>query len=57
MCYVKPLKVKKIKDKEAEMENGIKAFYDKSVGKIRIGDKVLVYGNLIIDKVNNSKVI
>ena len=57
MCYVKPLKIKKIKGKEVEMENGIKAFYDKSVGKIKTGDKVLVYGNLIVDKVNNSKVI
>lgn len=49
MCYVKPLRVKKINGKEAEMENGIRAFYDKSVGKIKIGDKVLVYGNLIVE--------
>ena len=51
MCYLKPLKVKKIKGKMALLENGIKAVYDKKVGKISANDLVMVYGNLIIQKI------
>ncbi|MBI4226242.1 hypothetical protein HY612_03975 [Candidatus Roizmanbacteria bacterium] len=51
MCYLKPLKVKKIKGKKALLENGIKAIYDKKVGKVKVNDLVMVYGNLIIQKI------
>ena len=51
MCYLKPLKVKKIDGRKVVLENGIKAVYDKKVGKIKINDLVMVYGNLIIQKI------
>jgi len=51
MCYLRPLKVKKIEGKRALLENGIKAIYDKKVGKVKVDDLVMVYGNLIIQKI------
>lgn len=51
MCFLKPLRVKKIEGKKALLENGIKAVYDKKVGKIDVNDLVMVYGNLIIQKI------
>ena len=51
MCYLRPLKVKKIAGRRALLENGIKAVYDKKVGKIKVNDLVMVYGNLIIQKI------
>ena len=51
MCFIRPLKVKKIQGKKALLENGIKAVYDKKVGKIKVNDLVMVYGNLIIQKI------
>lgn len=51
MCFIRPLKVKKIEGKKALLENGIKAVYDKKVGKIKENDLVIVYGNLIIQKI------
>lgn len=56
MCYLKPLRVKKIEGKKALLENGIKAVYDKKVGKIDTDDLVLVYGNLIIQKIKPKEV-
>lgn len=50
MCFIKPLKIKKIKDKQVFLENGIKAYYDKKVGQLKVGDQVIVYGNLILKK-------
>jgi len=50
MCIIKPLTVKKISGKTVEVEGGIKAYYDKKIGKLAIGDKVLVYGNLVLNK-------
>ncbi len=51
MCQLRPLKVKKIEGKKALLENGIKAVYDKKVGEIKANDLVIVYGNLIIQKI------
>lgn len=51
MCFIKPLKIKKIESKTVVLENGIKAYYDKKIGKIKIGDRVVVYGNLILKKI------
>lgn len=50
MCFLRPLKVKKISGEIAFLENGIKAYYDKKIGKLNKGDRVIVYGNLIINK-------
>lgn len=52
MCFLKPLKVKRIKKDSVILENNLKALYDKRVGKIKPQDTVLVFGNLIIQKVN-----
>jgi len=51
MCYLRPLLVKKIEGKKALLENDIKAVYDKNVGKIKENDLVIVYGNLIVQKI------
>ena len=51
MCFIKPLKVKKIEGERVLLENGIKAVYDKKVGKIKVNDLVMVYGNLIVQKI------
>ena len=56
MCFIRPLKVKKIQGKKALLENGIKAVYDKKVGKIKINDLVMVYGNLIIQKIESKEI-
>jgi len=56
MCYLRPLKVKKIEGKKAFLENGIKAVYDKNAGKIKVDDLVIVYGNLIIQKIEPKQV-
>ena len=56
MCFIRPLKVKKIQGKKALLENGIKAVYDKNVGKIKVNDLVMVYGNLIIQKIGPKQV-
>lgn len=54
MCYLRPLRVKKIEGKTIALENGIKAYYDKKVGTIKKNDLVIVYGNLIIEKINEK---
>lgn len=51
MCFIKPLKIKKVKKKEVILENGIKAYYDKKIGRLKVNDKVIVYGNLVINKI------
>ena len=56
MCFIRPLKVKKIQGKKALLENGIKAVYDKKVGKIKVNDLVMVYGNLIIQKIESKEI-
>ncbi|MDO8611012.1 MAG: hypothetical protein Q7R95_10830 [bacterium] len=53
MCFTKPLIIKKVMKNEVLLENGIKAFYENGV-KLQKGDMVLVYGNLIINKIKND---
>lgn len=48
MCQLRQHVVKKVKDKTVYLKDGIKALYDKKVGPIKVGDNVLVYGNLVI---------
>ena len=55
MCYLRPLKVKKIAGRKALLENGIKAVYDKNVGKVKVNDLVIVYGNLIVQKIEPNQ--
>ena len=50
MCFLKPLTIEKINNRIVFLDNGKKAFYDKKIGKLKKGDKVIVYGNLIINK-------
>lgn len=55
MCFLKPLKIITFQGKnKAILENGIQALYDKKIGKINLGDLVLVYGNLIINRVKRG---
>ncbi len=50
MCFLQPLKIKKILGKKIILENGLSAYYDKSIGKLKKNDQVLVYGNLVVAK-------
>ncbi len=54
MCFAKPLRIKSIKGKVAVLENGIKAYYEKKVGILKPNDCVLVYGNLILQKISKK---
>lgn len=54
MCFLKPLKVKKIMGKTVYLHNNIKAYYDKKVGELKENDVVLVYGNLVVEKLNGK---
>ncbi len=54
MCFVKPLRVKSIKGKEVTLDNGIKAYYEKKVGILKPNDLVMVYGNLILEKLSKT---
>ncbi|OGK16925.1 hypothetical protein A2774_00310 [Candidatus Roizmanbacteria bacterium RIFCSPHIGHO2_01_FULL_39_12c] len=56
MCFIRPLRVIKIDGKKAILANGIEAFYDKKVGKIKKNDLVAVYGNLILQKVGQKEI-
>jgi uncharacterized protein YktA (UPF0223 family) len=55
MCFIRPLTVKKIDGNKIILDNKIEAFYEKKVGKIKVEDKVIVYGNLILEKVNEKQ--
>lgn len=55
MCFIKPLKIKKIKNNQIILENGIKAYYDKKIGQLKVGDQVIVYGNLVLNKVYEQR--
>jgi len=55
MCFLMPHKVKSIEGTQVTLNGGMKAFYDKKVGILKINDEVLVYGNLIIDKVKTHE--
>jgi hypothetical protein len=50
MCYLRPVKVVRVKGRTVFLDNGIKALYNKKVGRLKHDDKVLVYGNLVIKK-------
>lgn len=50
MCFLKPLRIKKVLDKQVLLENGIKAYYEKKVGILKPNDLVMVYGNLVLEK-------
>lgn len=49
MCYLVSHKVKSIKGTSVVFTNGLKAFYNKKIGRLKINDEVLVYGNLILN--------
>lgn len=51
MCFLLPLKVKQIYGKKVKLENGLEALCDINIKDLKVGDEVLVYGNLIINKV------
>lgn len=55
MCFLKPLRIKKIKVNQVVLENGIKAYYDKKIGRLKVEDLVVVYGNLVINKIYEQK--
>lgn len=52
MCFLKPMRVKKVIDKKIILENNLMAYYDKSIGKLKKNDVVFVYGNLVVRKIN-----
>lgn len=51
MCFVKPLKIKNVNKTTVLLENGIKAYYNKDTKKLKPNDLVLVFGNLVIEKI------
>lgn len=55
MCFIKPLRIKQIEDKKVILENGIEAYYHKKIGELKVDDLVVVYGNLVLNKVYESK--
>ena len=55
MCYLVPHKVKSIEGTQVTLNGGMKAFYNKKVGTLKINDEVLVYGNLIINKIQTHE--
>lgn len=54
MCFLKPMRVKKVLDKKIILENNLIAYNDKSIGKLKKNDAVLVYGNLVVSKINEK---
>lgn len=54
MCFLRPLRVKSINGKEVVLDNGIKAYYEKKVGILKPNDMVMVYGNLILEKISQK---
>lgn len=55
MCFIKPLKVKKIVGKKIYLENNIIALYDKEAGDIKPNDRVLVYGNVVLTRLRRAR--
>jgi len=55
MCFLRPLKIKKIEGKKVFLEKNIIAYYDKKVGQLKKNDRVLVFGNLVIKKIDENK--
>lgn len=54
MCFLKPLKVKKIKNQIVLLENGIKAYYNKDIKDLKPNDLVLVFGNFVVEKIDQK---
>lgn len=54
MCFIKPLRIKEINKTTVLLENGIKAYYNKDIKNLRPNDLVLVFGNLVIEKVKKN---
>lgn len=54
MCFVRPLRVKEIKKNIVLLENGIKAYYNKDIKNLKPNDLVLVFGNMVIEKINKD---
>jgi len=50
MCFLKPLKVKKVMKKYVVLENNIHAYVDPHLGLIQPNDTVVVYGNVVLQK-------
>jgi len=50
MCFVKPQKVKEVQGKKVLLENGTSALCDPSIKTLKKNDRVIVFGNLIIQK-------
>ncbi len=51
MCFVKPIRIKKVFKDHVLLENGINAYYEKKAGRLKQNDLVLVYGNVVINKI------
>lgn len=54
MCFLLPLTVKKINKDKVQLTNGMEALCDINIKGLKEGDRVLVYGNLIISKENKN---
>jgi len=55
MCFLVPYKVKSVKGSLVILTGGMKAFYDKKIGLLKTNDEVLVYGNLVINKIQTHE--
>ncbi len=53
MCFVKPYKVEKVLKNKVILENGMEAYYEKNESRLKKNDMVLVYGNVVINKIIN----
>lgn len=51
MCFVKPLRIKEINKTTVLLENNIKAYYNVKTQELKKNDLVLVFGNLVIEKI------
>ena len=55
MCFLRPLRVKRIVQKKVILEDGAKAYYNKKIGVLKPNDSVLVFGNLIVEKLKRNE--
>lgn len=55
MCFIRPFQIKSIDGRIATLDTGIKAYYEKKVGILKPNDHVLVYGNLILEKISKKQ--
>jgi hypothetical protein len=52
MCFLKPQIIAKVSKKAVLLKSGIKVIKDKKIGPLRPNDRVLVFGNLIVEKID-----